>query len=823
MIKHIKILKQMCCFIVLGCFVFLQACSSYKTTNNYLLKESAISKNPTLIETEKLKSFIKQIPNDKFFNIFPLKMWIYNVVDPVYTDTDKLKRDLSYDEINKKRIVDNKKGNEIRLVKGKKPKEVKLKDKESLTWRQKLLNIGEAPVYIDSALTQSTTQQLNQYLFYHGYFNTHVFDSTVIDKTNKSAKVYYNIKKSEPYKIDKIIYKIKDGKINNILMNDSSNVLLKPGIIYNEDIFQTERERQVSLFQNNGYYFFDADYIQFNIDSALGNKKVIVREVIENEMYKLSKDSIISQAHQQYVIKNIYCTATNISVDTLSKNNLQDTLFNQGIYFINHSKQSVNCNDLRSAIKIKSGLLYHKDMAINTYRDLNYLQTFKSISINFQRDTTKENALNCFIICTPAIKQSLNFELEGNNTSGNLGMLGSIIYQNKNLFRGAELIEVKLRGSAAIQKIFDNNGAGQNNIQSNINTFYLGPELNVYFPKTLFPFNLVFKNNFQPKTFINSSLNYQSSFQFSRVLANLSYGFRFSHLNKKWNYEFTLLEAYFVNAFLNSDYRKELESKNNFFLLYAFQDHFTVLNRFSLTYNNQTASFQGRDYQYFKISVSSSGSVLNQIYSALNMPKNKDERYTAFGVPFSHFIKFDLDYRFYHIISNTKKIVIRTFSGIGKAFENLTVLPYEQSFFCGGANGLRAWQARNLGPGSYDPQGNPLQFDKIGDIQLELNIEYRFKIYKWLHGAAFVDIGNVWKLTKDPSKLNSEFELNRFYKELGVGPGIGARFDFDFFVLRLDYAMQLHNPKFAEAERWQFNSNTLFNNSILNFAIGYPF
>jgi outer membrane protein assembly factor BamA len=435
-------------------------------------------------------------------------------------------------------------------------------------------------------------------------------------------------------------------------------------------------------------------------------------------------------------------------------------------------------------------------------------------------------------VCQPVVKQAITMEVEGTNTSGNLGVAGNIVFQNKNAFKGAELVELKLKGSLTAQKALNSSetSADLTNLQKIFNTFQFGPELSIYFPKPLFPFTLFYykKNEkekrffSQPKTILNASLNYQSSQLFTRTIANMSYGFRFTNSKGLLTYDIVPIEAYTVKAQLTDAYQATLYSSKDYFLLNAFQDHLTTLSKLSATYNNQNVP-KKNTLTYLKVTLSSSGSILRGFYNVTEQPKDSLGRYKLFSIPFSQFVKAEIDYRLYFKIRKLDKLVYRFAGGIGKPLANLSVLPYEQSFFSGGPNGIRAWRARTLGPGSYDPSNSTARYDKIGDVQLESNLEYRFHIFKSFYGAWFVDAGNVWTLNKDPNKPNGNLDASRFYKEIAIGSGFGLRYDFSFFVLRLDAAVRIRDPQYAENNRWTFDKQPIRNTTILNFGIGYPF
>ena len=327
----------------------------------------------------------------------------------------------------------------------------------------------------------------------------------------------------------------------------------------------------------------------------------------------------------------------------------------------------------------------------------------------------------------------------------------------------------------------------------------------------------------QPKTLVNLSVNYQSRPEFSRIISTVSYGFKFYNKKGLLTYDIVPLETYVVKAKLFGNFQSDLLKLNDFFLLNSFLDHVTTLSKVSAIYNNQGMRNR-RNFIYLRTSVSSSGNILRGLYSIANQPKDDFDRYLIQDIPFSQFVKLDLDYRFYVNIRKLSKLVYRFAGGFGKPLKNLTSLPYEQSFFGGGPNTNRAWRARTLGPGSYaQPDSVSSRFDKIGDIQIESNIEYRFHIFKSFYGAWFVDAGNIWLSYNDPNKPRGQFKIDEFYKEFAIGSGFGLRYDFSFFVLRLDAALRVHDPQFVEGKRWVIGKQTLRESAILNFGIGYPF
>jgi hypothetical protein len=394
---------------------------------------------------------------------------------------------------------------------------------------------------------------------------------------------------------------------------------------------------------------------------------------------------------------------------------------------------------------------------------------------------------------------------------------------------------VKLRGGVIAQKNFNTQEADNTfgiPLLKSFNTVQFGPEVNLNIPKPLFPFTLInFYSNAQPKTIIGTSLNFQQNNRYARTLSSINYGVQFNGKTYTRHY-IVPLEVNFIQANLSQSFSDQLNSTGNLFLKNSFASHVTTVSRYSFVYNNQVTDpkKQYQTFTYFKTNIESSGNILRAVYNAAGEPKDTLGRYHILNMPFAQFLRADADIRFYRTVKNLGRFVFRAYGGMGYALNNLNVLPYEKSFFAGGPNSIRAWKARTVGPGSYngtytDASGNvqkDINFDKLGDIQLEMNFEFRFNVYKFINGAFFVDAGNIWLRKKVATKPNGEFDPTRFYKELATGTGVGIRADFSFFIIRVDGAFQVYNPANPASRRWMFGRGFL-PSFITNFGIGYPF
>ena len=825
-------------FFFLILIVSVSSCNINKhlKENEFLLTKNSLKENGTDIDENEIEAFIRQKPNRKVLKLVRFNLWLYNQVDKQKMLDKKEKRDARFDRINAKRLAKNAKRNNKRTAKGKPTKLPNLKNKEKPTFRESIMEAGEPPVVLDTFLTKITKNQLQKFIFSKGYFDSKVRDSLFLDIKNKRAKTYYFISKSKRYSIQNITYKIEDPLIEYFILNDSMSSLIKYNAYYDEEILQKERERITESQLNNGFFYFAPEYVNYLVDTNLVGQKVDVTIGVKmfSKSYSETNDSLVYINHPRFYIENVYVIPENI-VDFKGRANeayMKDTLEYNGIKILHNNKLLFHKKDLTRDISISPSQLYQQNLAEETYKGLSNLKVFKSVYIQYIKNPYYSDKLDCYIVCQPVVKQAVTIETEGTNTSGNLGIAGSLVFQNKNAFKGAELVELKLKGSLTAQKQFNTTeSTGINNVQSTFNTIQFGPELNFTFPKPLFPFTLFYyKRNLnekryfvQPKTIVNLSVNYQSRPEFNRTISNISYGFKFKNSKGLFSYDVIPLEAYIVKAKLFGSFQSDLLRLNDFYLLNSFQDHITTLSKISATFNNQGLA-KKRNLMYLRMSISSSGNILRGLYSATNQPKDSQGRYLIQDIPFSQFVKLDVDYRFYFQIRKLGKLVYRLAGGVGKPLKNLTSLPYEQSFFGGGPNSNRAWRARTLGPGSYSqPDSVTSRYDKIGDIQIETNLEYRFHIFKSFYGAWFADAGNIWLSYNDPNKPNGEFKLDKFYKEIAIGSGFGLRYDFSFFVLRLDAAMRVHDPQYAEGKRWVFGKQTLRESAILNFGIGYPF
>jgi len=825
------------------CFI-LFSCNAKKKLKEgeVFLDENYIINNKTEVPTEEILPFIRQQPNRYLITLkalkielFPYHLWLYNSINPDKMQAHKEARDRKYDRINEKRKLKNDIENQKRIAKGKKPKPLKLKDKGEPTWRESWLESGEPPAILDSSLIKSSKEQMKRFLFSKGYFRAKVTDSVKVHQRHRTAEVYYKIYGGRPTQIRNIKYNIEDEHLKYYFFQDTINSLLKRGMRYDADILTKERDRIVRYQRDNGYYRFGPEFIFMMIDTNINGSLLDVEINVKKYAFHPddNNDTLLFTDHTRFTINNIY-VITDYDIFNRDKN-YNDTSSLNDVAFLYNKHLDFRKKDIASKILFSKEQLFNYDIVEETYTRLSALKAFKSINVTFKIDQAHKDQLNCYILMAPMFKQNFSVETEGTNTSGNLGMAASIVYQNRNTFRGSELLEVKLRGGLIAQKNFDTNQSDNTfgiPLLKSFNTVQFGPEVNLNFPKPLFPFTLIdYYPNAQPKTIIGTSLNFQQNNRYARTLSSVNYGLQFNgRVNTK--HYVVPIEINFIQANLSESFSQQLNSTGNLFLKNSFASHVTTVSRYTYVFNNQSPEQknQYKTFTYFKINLESSGNILRGFYNLTGRQKDSVGRYHIFNMPFAQFLRTDMDFRVYKTVKKLGRFVFRAYGGMGYALNNLNVLPYEKSFFAGGPNSIRAWKARTVGPGSYDgtykdangATQKDINFDKLGDIQLETNFEFRFNIYKWLNGAWFVDAGNVWLRQKNAAKPNGEFDVKRFYKEFATGTGVGIRADFSFFIIRVDGAFQVYNPANIPGQRWMFGRGFL-PSFITNFGIGYPF
>ena len=687
-------------------------------------------------------------------------------------------------------------------------------------WPHKWLReIGEEPVIFDPVATSKTHDQIQSYIESRGFFDSHVMET--IETANRKSKVYYNIDLKSPYTIRKLDYQIDDTTISRLFYLDTTNCLIERGKPYEVENLTSERTRFERVIKDMGYYGFSGDHIYFNVDSTIGHRQVDILYGVKKFLKADASNRITLVPHTKYLVRNIY-----IYPDFVPKNALEDgeaylasldTNDYKGYYFISPQKRpDIKYDLVLQTLYLKPGSLYSLTNTEQTQSHLLALKTFRLVNI-FYNEVTDPDAepgsplvLDCTIQLTLLSQQSFKVEVEGTHSDGIGGAL-NLVYQHKNLFRGADLFNLKLKG--AYERIIQQDTSGS--IQE------YGVETSLRFPKFLLPFlekeRIIKKYN--PSTTLIAAFNYQDMPFYRRTMANATFGYTW-YGNKYTTHIVNPVQLNLVNLLkIDPAFRARIDSSS--YLAYSYEDVLILGGGYSFIFSNQKIT-TSRNSWFLRINAETSGNILG-LASKITKAEQTNGSYQFLSLPYAQYVRADIDIRYNVILNDASSIVYRGFIGAGIPFGNSIAIPFEKQYFGGGANGIRAWQVRTLGPGTYVPDTKHF-LNQTADIKIEANAEYRFKLFWILEGALFLDAGNIWTFNYDPVRRGSQIS-SKFFNDIAVGSGTGLRFDFSFVLMRADMGIKLRDPWISSGSKWIIvNRPYNFRNDFtFVVAIGYPF
>jgi hypothetical protein len=528
--------------------------------------------------------------------------------------------------------------------------------------------------------------------------------------------------------------------------------------------------------------------------------------------------------YSSYTLRKIYIYPDFVPVEALAGGtdylNSLDTVEYQGIYFISlPGKPSIKYDLIIKSLYIKPGLPFNISNTETTQTHLSSLKTYRLVNIRYSelspdiRSSEGNLMLDCIIQLTPVNQQSYSVELEGTNSAGNLGGALNLIYQHKNLFHGAEQFNIKLKGA---YEMLLGDTTGFKSIEE------YGIETSLKLPDFLMPFTkkMNFISRYNPRTVIQVAYDYQTMPVYVRTVANATFGYNWNagdYVNHTVNpLQFNIVKLPFI--------RKDFEQRvmRSSYLAPSYKDVLILGGNYIYVFSNQKIQ-KSSDYWYIKVNAEAAGNLLSVGHKLARSVKT-DGSYTVFGQPFAQYFKADIDLRYNYILNEFSSLVYRGFAGAGIPYGNSKAMPFAKQYFGGGANGIRAWRVRTLGPGSSTLSDTAF-LNQTGDIKIEANAEYRFKLFWILEGALFLDAGNIWTYHEDVDRPGGQFKFNKFINDMAVGTGLGLRFDLSFVLLRTDLGIKLRDPQLPNYPKWiKWQKPYDFrNNFTFVLGIGYPF
>ena len=641
------------------------------------------------------------------------------------------------------------------------------------------------PVIYDTLQARLSCQDLMTAMQNEGYMNAGI--SLYTETKGKKLKATYLLHPGQPFLIGKVNYDIQDEGIQQLLhLDQPANQQIKPGMRFTVETLDNERKRIAGLLSDNGYFRFNKDFIHFTADTIMGRKDIAL--TLQLRKYKPNNNSP-EVDHTRYLIR-----------DVLFQSNDSDRI---------HLRKQV----LLNATAIKEGRPYDASALQRTYNNFARLQAVKYTNIKFT-EVPDTNLLDCHIQISTNKPSTISFQPEGTNTAGDLGAAASITYTNRNLFHGSEQLSIEFRG--AYEAITGLEGYQDQNYTE------FSVETKLVFPRFLAPF---LSKSFRRRQTASSewavSWDFQNRPEFHRRVFSSAWRYRWSEPKHHLNYRFDLLDLNYVympwiSSTFKRDYLDNAENRNAI-LRYNYEDIFIMKTGFTVSYTDGVDAVRAN--------FESAGNLLNGVSKGFGFKTNSQGQHTLFNIAYAQYVKFDFDYT--HLFQFDKRNALALHAGLGVAYPygNSTVLPFEKRYFSGGANSVRGWSVRELGPGKFKGTDGRIDFiNQTGDVKLDLNAEYRSSLFWKFQGALFIDAGNIWTLRNYAEQPGGQFKFTEFYKQIAASYGMGLRLNFDYFILRFDVGMKAINPAYeSEKEHWSIIHPKLSRDFDFHFAVGLPF
>lgn len=787
--------------VAIICIVYAVSFTSCRSTKfvpdgEYLLASAEIRSDTKAISAWESQTYINQKPNFKTFELFKLPLTIYNLSG---TDTTK--------------------------------------------WVNRVLrNAGEPPIIYDSTKVDKTVVDLQRMMTNKGFLDAEVDPD--IRLTKKKAKITYNIISNEPYVVSSYEINIPDTIISrNFLPAFSSrgqnttaqppsfnldsalyrNSLIKKDMNFDLDVLDLERDRIAAQFRRTGYYSFNKEYIGFVADTAVGQHLVDLELTIYPFTQRTLSGAVTTVAHPQYTVEevNMYIDFNPLVDGDISRYQVSSVFEQEGYRIIYGPRgRYIRPQVLLDNCFIRPGMLFNENMTTMTYAALSQLTILKNVNISFEELT--DNKLRCVITCVPDKRQGFSAEIEGTNSGGLFGVGGSLGYLHRNVLKGSEQFNIK--AFAAYEAITPSFTTFRDNY------FEVGGETSLTFPRFMAPFlNKDFKRRIHASTQFSTDYTFQRRpGYFTRTILSSGMKYIWQGRGRATSVRHTLdlIDIGYIHlSNLNQDFEDKLSEPAR---RYSFTDQFIMSTGYTYFKTNanptSTTNRSMKSIYNFRASVESAGNLLSLVASIANAEKDSLGSRRVFNTSFAQYVRGTVDYSKTIRIDEKNSVAWRLGGGIAYPYGNFKQIPIQKRYFSGGANSVRGWAIRELGPGNYYGP-NATFYNHSGEIRFDAGAEYRSKIFWILELGAFIDAGNIWTVHAYEDQEGGNFQLNRFYKEIALSWGLGIRLDFDFILVRLDCGWKAYDPADNPNEtKWPIKYPFKFgDNTAWHIAVGYPF
>ena len=695
--------------------------------------------------------------------------------------------------------------------------------KDSTKWFNRWIQrVGTPPVIYDSTLTEASAEQLHTALSNRGFMNNTVTYRVDADSVKRKASVNYDITLGEPYYIRSIDYDIPDESLREIILADTSRFNVRSGDLLNFNHLDEWRQGITENLRNHGYYAFNKEYITFIADTAADSRAVDLT-LNSRDPYRNDHMPYYTEHEPFYVRDVVYVT----DYDPVAMHDglwgADTVTMSSGVKVIEGSERYLRPDVLDECNHIEPGQLYNAEAITRTYRALGRLNILKQINIDVRPLGKVDGVLmvDTYVLLQPDKSQTVSVSLEGTNSEGDLGFGVGLDYEHRNIFKGAEVLSAKAKVS--YESISGNIGGLINNNYSEYST-----ELGIRFPKFMAPFlKRSFKRKIQASTLFTVNFDYQARPEYTRVIAGGGWRYQWTERSRRMSHTLTLLDLSVISVPKFND--EFFDRITNPLLRYSYQDHLIMRMGYNFYRTNkaemnvlQMGRFQ-RDVFTIRANAEMAGNVLYGLSHLTKQKADADGSYKALGIRYSQYVKADADYSFTHYFDRRQSIAFHVGAGVAVPYGNSDVLPFEKRFYSGGANSVRGWGVRTLGPGSYNSNNSLSNFIyQCGDIRFDVNLEYRAKLFWVVELGLFLDAGNIWTIKDYEDQPGGVFKFNKFYEQIAAAYGAGIRLDFKYFLVRVDMGMKAHNPASGQ-EHWPLLHPRFKRDSEFHFSVGYPF
>lgn len=752
--------------------VIAQACSSTRHVpdGSFLLdKVDIVVADSSRVPTKGLVNYLRQVPNHKVLGFWKLQLGVYN-----------------------------------------------MSGKSNSSFNKWLRKIGQEPVIFDPELTAQGARQLKLALINQGYNDARV-ETDTISNGHKKIAVTYTLRPGAPHHVTAFQSETADSVVRSVIETDSVRFPLQPGDNLDRNNLDNIRAVITEEMRERGYLAFTKEYISFTADTAAGSKEVALTMSVK-------------EPGNRYRFRNVFVVTDFSPGDDVAQMHFaaNDTVTCNGIRILYGPDRFLRPGVIAEQCYIRPGEFYSTSSLDRTYENFNRLAILRYVNIVTSPAGESSDGitdLDAYILLSRTKKQGITFELEGTNSEGDLGVGGGVTWTNRNLFHGGEILTTKIRG--AYESL-------SGNLEGLINDRYteLAAEIGITFPKMQAPFlSSSFKRRNRASTEFALTLMWQERPEYTRVIAGGTWCFKWADRNNYTRRTFDLIDLNVVSLPRSTLNFIDNIAPDNPLLRYSYEDHFIMRTGYTWYHTNRrpAASSTGLfrlprqiNTYTWRASVETAGNLLWAIAKATGMKKT-DGAYKVFSIPFAQYIKGEIDYTINHAFSERNSISFHAGGGIGYPYGNASMIPFEKRFYAGGANSVRGWSVRTLGPGAYDAHNSVSDFiNQCGDISLLLSLEYRNKLLWVFEGALFIDAGNIWTIKDYPTQPGGCFHFRDFYKQIALAYGLGLRMDFTYFLLRFDLGFKAHNPARGQ-EPWPIAHPNWNRDATFHFSVGYPF